>query len=416
MSGTKNTKELTSLSFFSGCLGLDLGLEKAGIHQLLACDFDKHCRNTISTNRPDLPVIDDLNNFGADDIRIIAGLRKNQRPTLIVGGPPCQAFSTAGKRQGFTDPRGNVFLKYIQLIEDLQPDYAVIENVRGLLSAALNHRPINERGNNFSPLSDDELPGGALYYVLNWLNRIGYATSFNLYNSANYGVPQVRERVILVAARNGKRVPFIEPTHSNNSSYGLPSWNTFRGAVKGLKEKDMEHLNFDEERLRFYRMLKDGQYWKHLPSVELQMEALGKSYFSGGGKTGFYRRLAWDKPSPTLVTSPTMPATDLAHPVKDRPLSIQEYKRIQQFPDDWILKGNLVTQYKQVGNAVPVGLGEALGRTLIDHLNGVKKDTSKFKDFPYSRYKNTKDDEWLAFFKGQRQSIVDERQLSFIFN
>ena len=410
MSKLKDKKELTSLSFFSGCLGLDLGLEKAGIHQLLACDFDKHCRNTISANRPDLPVIDDLNKFEASDIRKIAGLKKNQRPTLIVGGPPCQAFSTAGKRQGFTDPRGNVFLKYIQMIEDLKPDYAVIENVRGLLSAALKHRPTDQRGKGFPALTDDELPGGALFYVLNWLNRIGYATSFNLYNAANHGVPQVRERVILVAARNGKRVPYIVPSHSNVASYGLPSWVTFRSAVDGLNEKDMEYLKFDEERLRFYRMLKDGQYWKHLPSVALQQEALGKSYFSGGGKTGFFRRLAWDKPSPTLVTSPTMPATDLAHPKEDRPLSIQEYKRIQQFPDNWILKGNLVAQYKQVGNAVPVGLGEALGRTLINHMNGANLDASAFCEFPYSRYKNTKDEEWLADFKSQRQSAADVRQ------
>lgn len=415
MSGQSKSKELTSLSFFSGCLGLDLGLERVGIHQLLACDFDKNCRNTISANRPDVPVIDDLNKFEADDIRKIAGLRKNQRPTLIVGGPPCQAFSTAGKRQAFTDPRGNVFLKYIQLIEDLQPDYAVIENVRGLLSAALKHRPIEERGKNFPPLSDDERPGGALFYVLNWLNKIGYTTSFNLYNSANYGVPQVRERVILVASRNGKKVPYISPTHSNESRYGLPKWMTFKDAVKGLKEKDMEYLKFDEERLRFYRMLKEGQYWKHLPTVELQMEALGKSYFSGGGKTGFYRRLAWDKPSPTLVTSPTMPATDLAHPVEDRPLSIQEYKRVQQFPDDWILKGNLVAQYKQVGNAVPVGLGEALGRTIINHLNNGKSSDVKFADFPYSRYKNTSDDEWLKFFTSQSESSTNRFQATLDF-
>jgi DNA (cytosine-5)-methyltransferase 1 len=415
MSRQSKSKELTSLSFFSGCLGLDLGLERVGIHQLLACDFDKNCRNTISANRPDVPVIDDLNKFEADDIRKIAGLRKNQRPTLIVGGPPCQAFSTAGKRQAFTDPRGNVFLKYIQLIEDLQPDYAVIENVRGLLSAALKHRPIEERGKNFPPLSDDERPGGALFYVLNWLNKIGYTTSFNLYNSANYGVPQVRERVILVASRNGKKVPYINPTHSNESRYGLPRWMTFKDAVKGLKEKDMEYLKFDEERLRFYRMLKEGQYWKHLPSVELQMEALGKSYFSGGGKTGFYRRLAWDKPSPTLVTSPTMPATDLAHPVEDRPLSIQEYKRVQQFPDDWILKGNLVAQYKQVGNAVPVGLGEALGRTIINHLNNDKSGDVRFSDFPYSRYKNTSDEEWLKFFTSQSVSSTNHIQATLDF-
>jgi len=410
------SKDLTSLSFFSGCLGLDLGLERVGIHQLLACDFDKNCRATIAANRPDVPVIDDLNKFEADDIRKIAGLKSNERPTLIVGGPPCQAFSTAGKRQSFTDPRGNVFLKYIQLIEDLQPDYAVIENVRGLLSAALKHRPIEERGKNFPPLSDEERPGGALFYVLNWLQRIGYATSFNLYNSANYGVPQVRERVILVASRSGEKVSYIQPTHSNNSRYELPKWNTFRDAVKGLIEKDMEYLKFDEERLRFYRMLKEGQYWKNLPSVELQKEALGKSYFSGGGKTGFYRRLAWDKPSPTLVTSPTMPATDLAHPVEDRPLSIQEYKRIQQFPDDWILKGNLVAQYKQIGNAVPVGLGEALGRTIVNHLNNVRPHNAEFDDFPYSRYKNTSDEEWLNLFVTQSQSPSNHFQASLDFD
>jgi len=409
------TKEFSSLSFFSGCLGLDLGLEKSGIHQLLACDFEKNCRNTISANKPDLPVIADLNDFEADDIRKIAGLRKNQRPTLIVGGPPCQAFSTAGKRQAFTDPRGNVFLKYIQLIEDLQPDYAVIENVRGLLSAALKHRPHEERGANFAPLSDDELPGGALFYILNWLNRIGYATSFNLYNSANFGVPQIRERVILIASRNGKRVPYIRPTHSNDEFYGLPKWNTFRDAVKGLKENEMNYLKFNEGRLKFYRMLTDGQYWKHLPTVELRMEALGKSYFSDGGKTGFFRRLAWDKPSPTLVTSPTMPATDLAHPKEDRPLSIEEYKRIQQFPDDWILKGNLVAQYKQIGNAVPVGLGEALGRTLVNHLNGSTGDNNEFKDFHYSRYKNTNEVDWKDFFISQRKLIVDDRQSNLVF-
>jgi DNA (cytosine-5)-methyltransferase 1 len=409
----KKSKELTSLSFFSGCLGLDLGLEKAGIHQLLACDFDKHCRNTIATNKPDMPVIDDIQKYEADDIRKLVGLKKNQRPTLIVGGPPCQAFSTAGKRQAFSDPRGNVFLKYIQLIEELQPDYAVIENVRGLLSAAMKHRPHEQRTINDPPLSKEEMPGGALDFVISWLERIGYTISFNLYNSANYGVPQVRERVILIAARNGKKVPYIRPTHSDDPSFGLPEWTTFRQAVKGLKEKDMTHLNFPEDRLKYYRMLKDGQYWKHLPTEELKLEAMGNSYYSGGGKTGFYRRIAWDKPSPTLVTSPIMPATDLAHPEKDRPLSIQEYKRVQMFPDNWILTGSLTEQYKQVGNAVPVGLGEAVGRTLIDHLNGVKYDKDEFEGFPYSRYKNTHDVSWRAAFKrSYGEDIADKSKKS----
>jgi DNA (cytosine-5)-methyltransferase 1 len=395
---SKKNKELTSLSFFSGCLGLDLGLEKAGIHQLLACDFDKHCRNSIASNRPDTPVIDDITLYDAVDIRKLAGLRSNQRPTLIVGGPPCQAFSTAGKRKSFKDPRGNVFLKYIDLINELQPDFAVIENVRGLLSAPLKHRPHEERGKGFPSLTRDELPGGALYYVVKLLESYGYAVSFNLYNSANFGVPQVRERVVLIAARDGKKVPYLRPTHSDDQTFGLDKWLTFKHATKGLKEKDMVGAKFGEDRLKFYRMLGPGQYWKHLPSVELQKQALGNTFYSGGGRTGFFRRLAWDKPSPTLVTFPAMPATDLAHPVKDRPLSIQEYKRIQQFPDDWILSGGINEQYKQIGNAVPVGLGEAVGRAIIDHINKSDWDSSTLPNFPYSRYKNTDDQSWMRNF------------------
>ncbi len=405
-------KELVSLSFFSGCLGLDLGLERAGIHQVLACDFDKHCRNSIAINRPDVPVIDDINLYEASDIRKIAGLRANQRPTLIVGGPPCQAFSTAGNRLSFKDPRGNVFLKYIDLINQLQPDFAVIENVRGLLSAPLKHRPHNQRGADFPPLDQEERPGGALFYVVRLLESYGYAVSFNLYNSANYGVPQVRERVILIAARDGKKVPFLKPTHSSDAQFGLPKWVTFKEAVKGLKEKDMISTNFPEDRLKYYRMLGPGQYWKNLPSIELQMEALGNSFHSGGGKTGFFRRLAWNKPSPTLVTHPAMPATDLAHPEKDRPLSIQEYKRVQMFPDDWHLSGGLIQQYKQVGNAVPVGLGEAVGRAIIDHINKSDWNPTSLSGFPYSRYKATDDVAWMKNFEKQNEQ---SNQTSFSF-
>lgn len=393
---TRNSNnELISLSFFSGCGGLDLGLEQAGIHQRLACDFDKTCRTSLSANRPDMPVLDNILNYTAAEIRAIAGLAPDQRPTLVVGGPPCQAFSTAGKRQGFTDPRGNVFLRYIQLIEELQPEYAVIENVRGLLSAALRHRPHEARGATAMPLEQDELPGGALAYVLDELKRMGYGVRFNLYNSANFGVPQVRERVILIAARDGSQVPFLQPTHAKDGAFGLPKWRTFESAVRGLNSADGVGISFPESRLRYYRLLGPGQYWKHLPTLELRMEAMGKSYHLGGGKTGFLRRLAWDKPSPTLVTNPAMPATDLAHPVEDRPLTVQEYKRIQMFPDDWQILGTVTNQYKQIGNAVPVGLGFAVGKAILDHMRGVQPNPT-FLNFPYSRYKNTDDVQWKA--------------------
>lgn len=410
----KSSDELTSLSFFSGCGGLDLGLEQAGIVQKIACDSDKHCRSSLIANRPNVPVIDDILNYEVSDIRKIAGLKNGQRPTLVVGGPPCQAFSTAGNRKGFSDPRGNVFLRYIQLIDELQPDFAVIENVRGLLSASLMHRPYDQRGSNFPPLAQDELPGGALAYVLEWLNNIGYGVRFNLYNSANYGVPQIRERVILIASRDGSQVPYLHPTHSEDASFGLEKWNTFADAVQDLDKKQCNFVQFPEQRLKYYRLLQPGQYWKHLP-LDLQKEALGKSFYLGGGKTGFLRRLAWDKPSPTLVTHPAMPATDLAHPIEDRPLSIEEYKRIQMFPDDWKLAGNLIQQYKQIGNAVPVGLGLAVGKVILSHMQG-ENPKHEFIGFPYSRYKNTNDQTWRqAFISTREKFLIEKRNMGLEF-
>ena len=376
------------LSFFSGAMGLDLGLEKAGLHVLLACEVDKACRKTIAANRPDLALLGDVSDYSAADIRVAAGLSETDEIDVIVGGPPCQAFSTAGARRGFKDERGNVFLKYIDLITELRPKYAVIENVRGLLSAPLNHRPHAERDAFWTPAMDEK-PGGALLYVIDALRRHSYGVSFNLYNSANYGVPQVRERVILICHREGDKVPHLLPTHAQNGDFGLASWNTLRDAITGLDE--CTHAVFPEARLRFYRMLKDGQYWKHLPT-DLQKEALGNSYFSGGGKTGFLRRLAWDKPSCTLVTSPTMPATDICHPEADRPLSVQEYKRIQQFPDAWQLCGSVSDLYRQIGNAVPVGLGEAVGRAIVNHMNGIVEQPPI--GFPFSRYRATDEVSW----------------------
>jgi DNA (cytosine-5)-methyltransferase 1 len=384
---------MNALSFFSGCMGLDIGLKKAGINTLLACDFDKNCRDTIKSNCANLPVLTDILDYDAKTIRAIAGLKDTEKPDLIVGGPPCQAFSTAGKRQSFKDPRGNVFLHFLELIGELQPKYVVIENVRGLLSASLRHVPHAERGEHYKT-TKEELSGSALMMITKILQSHGYSVTFNLYNAANFGVPQKRERVVILATLSDRPMQYLRPTHATDGEFGLLRWTSFRSAVNGLKENEMSGLTFPEKRLKYYKLLKPGEYWKHLPSEELKMEALGKSYFSGGGKTGFLRRLNWDLPSPTLVTHPAMPATDLAHPELDRPLTVEEYKRIQQFPDDWVLKGSTIQQYKQLGNAVPVGLGHAIGRAILEHANEKSWDVSSYKGFPYSRYKHTDDITW----------------------
>ncbi|MBE9142766.1 DNA cytosine methyltransferase [Planktothrix mougeotii LEGE 06226] len=389
-------------------MGLDLGLEREGIEILLACELDRAARKTIQTNRPDLAIIGDIRDYSATEIREKAGLSLATEIDIIVGGPPCQAFSSAGKRQGFNDERGNVFLKFIDLITELQPRFAVIENVRGLLSAPLQHRPHEMRGKNFPSLSQDEKRGGALLFIIQRLKEAGYSISFNLYNAANFGSPQQRERVIITCNRDGEKLPYLTPTHSEKELYGLTRWRTLQEALEGLPRDGHHFVKFPEKRLKYYRLLKPGQYWRDLPTG-LHQEALGASYHTGGGKTGFYRRLAWDKPSPTLVTHPAMPATDLAHPEEDRPLSIEEYKRIQEFPDDWIITGTLLDQYRQVGNAVPCSLGRAIARMLLTYLKG--ETPIVYPNFPYSRYHKTDDVSWMVETLGDLEETLG-KQLS----
>lgn len=395
-----NKKKLNVLSFFSGAMGLDLGLEKVGLNILLACEVDDASRKTILTNDKEVGLIGNILDYSIEDILKYANIESVDQVDVIVGGPPCQAFSTAGKRAGFADARGNVFLKFIELISVIQPKYAVIENVRGLMSAPMTIDVDDKEANSFT-FDPKKTPGSALLYVKRKLESAGYNVSFDLYNAANFGVPQARERVVIICHRDKDQVPTLIPTNSDNPSYNLPPWTTFKDAVTGLDTSNSDYVKFSERRLKYIKLLKPGQNWRDLP-LEIQPEAMGNSYHLGGGKTGFYRRLDWDKPSPTLVTHPAMPATELAHPVENRPLSVQEYKRIQQFPDNWDLQGTILDKYRQVGNAVPVGLGCAIGQAILNHYK--KKMVENIPGFQFSRYKNTNHVEWEQFFFSQIQA------------
>lgn len=403
--------QLNALSFFSGAMGLDIGLHRVGIRTLMACEIDKASRETIITNNPSIGLIGDIRNYSAEEILEYANVTSPNEIDLIVGGPPCQAFSSAGKRMGLADERGNVFLKFIEVIESLKPKYAVIENVRGLLSSQFSI-DLDKEEEKYLPLEMKDMKGSTMFYIVNRLKSAGYAVSFNLYNSANYGTPQIRERVIIICTLDKNPVPHLAPTHSKNGEFGLPKWRTLKDVIGSLPNEPKDYIKFPEKRLKYYKILKEGQNWRNL-SEELQKEALGKSYYLGGGKTGFYRRLSWDSPSPTLVTHPAMPATDLAHPIDDRPLSIQEYKRIQEFPDSWEIKGNLINQYKQVGNAVPVSVGEAIGRTIIKHHSGEIFDL--LEGFKYSRYLKTSDKEFKESFLKKNHKIQEEKSQLSLF-
>ena len=400
------------ISTFSGAMGLDNGLEMGGLKIRLCVEFEHAMAETIRANRPNLPLIeDDIRNYSGTDLRERAGLLPGDEVFLMCGGPPCQAFSTAGKRKGFDDARGNVFLKYIDLIGEVRPKYFLIENVRGLLSASYK-APQMEKSFGYPPATPQEEKGTALLYALRKINDLGYSATFTLYDAANYGVPQRRERVIILGSRDGIEIPLIPPSHSEHGIFPLKRWVTFREAVAGLTECHAAKL--PEKRLKYFRMLKAGQYWKDLPE-DMQCEAMGNSFELAGGKTGFYRRLAWDLPSPTLVTCPTMPATDLVHPVEDRPLSIEEYARIQMFPDSWRFAGTLADIYKQIGNAVPTGLGCAAAKHLLwfDALPDSQKRHLQIIDpeATYSRYRNTNHE----YFKALEKKTNAPLQLGFNF-
>ncbi|MEO6804947.1 MAG: DNA cytosine methyltransferase [Edaphobacter sp.] len=387
------------LSFFSGALGLDLGFEQAGYDCLslneidpVACDTIKFNLNQAFRGRRKPKLYEgDIRDLTADFLRQDLSIESGDL-FAIIGGPPCQAFSTAGRRLGLNDDRGNVFLHFMHLVGQLRPKYAVFENVRGLLSAPLVHRPHNERGRSYPPLTSEELPKGALTNILSVLENYGYKTTFNLYNTANFGVPQTRERIIFFASRDGEDVPFLVPSHDEFSRGGRKPWRTLKDAFANLDCTNEEGASFPDRRLKYYRMLHEGQNWRDLPE-SLQKEAMGKSWYAGGGKTGFYRRLAWQRPSPTLVTSPTMPATDLCHPEELRPLSIQEYAAIQTYPKGFTLAGRVVDKYRQLGNAVPCSFGKAVAEHLSAFDEGRLKSTTT-NEIRFSRYAETDHSSW----------------------
>ncbi len=407
---TEDIPDIVALSFFSGAMGLDIGMAQGGIHALLACEFNKYCRMTIEKNEPDMALIGDINQYEPEDILKMAKIPEGRKVDVIFGGPPCQAFSTAGARKALDDERGNVFLRYIDVVEKIRPTYVVIENVRGLLSAPYPYADI-----------DEPVKGGALCVILDRLKAAGYTISFELYNAANFGAPQIRERVVMIGKLGGEKVSYLSPTHDENGKYGLQPWRTLAEALNDSPIQNHHYIDFPENRLKFYRMLTEGQYWKHLPE-KAQKEAMGDKLKLGGGKTGFYRRLSFGRPSPTLVTNPTMPATDLCHPTEDRPLSVEEYARIQEFPEDWVICGPILEQYRQIGNAVPVKLGEAIARTIIADMNGER--LPQVEDFSYSRYKNTSEISWQkemnkildnARKKIQQKQFEDEYQQISLF-
>ncbi|HGI2164759.1 TPA: DNA cytosine methyltransferase [Streptococcus agalactiae] len=394
---THDTPPIVALSFFSGGMGLDIGMENAGIKPLLACEINKEARATIIKNNKEIGLVGDIWSCDKNKIYKFANLEKHTPIDVVFGGPPCQAFSTAGNRKGFEDARGDVFIRYLEIIGELKPRYVVIENVRGLQTT----EAILEDTKGIA------VKGGVLHYAQERLESYGYSVSFELYNAANFGAPQKRERFVIIAKMGNEKVPYLTPTHSETGEFGLKKWVTLGEVISDIQGSNMHYTEIPSKRKDWFKKIPEGGNWKSLSETD-QKEAMGKKYYMGGGKTGFFRRLSFNEPSPTLVTVPTMPATDLIHPTELRPLSIEEYARIQGFPDNWQFRGKIGEIYKQIGNAVPIKLGEAIGKTILNDMNGINDNI--YTNFKYSRYNKTSDKDFpLLYASNLKKAFENER-------
>jgi DNA (cytosine-5)-methyltransferase 1 len=386
------------ISLFSGAMGLDIGLEQTGSFEVVACvEKEPSFCATIRANYAAGHLSNELKVFEGDisqldpaEVLNACGLKPGELDVL-VGGPPCQSFSTAGRRMATQDPRGTLLWQYLRFVEYMQPKFFLMENVRGLLSAALKHRQIAERPERGGPpLEANELPGSVVRLFAEDLQRLesaggtGYHMDVFEVNAVNYGAPQLRERALFIGNRYNVVVDFPDPTHG--SPFGaeepqpslfavdqqLEPWKTLGEAIGDLRDPGDVIMDFSPRKKHFLSHVPPGSNWRSLP-VELQKESMGSAWHAKGGRSGWWRRLNMDLPSPTLVTMPNHASTSLCHPTELRALTLREYARIQEFPDWWRFEGTSSQQYAQLGNAVPVRLGSVAGGVISRELDALRK-------------------------------------------
>ena len=250
------------ISLFSGALGLDLGLEQAGFKIRVAVECNRFAAETIRRNRPDIHVIErKLGDVTTGEILDAAGLGQGE-PAVVTAGPCCQSFSTAGQRASLRDPRGNMFREFLRVVDEAQPQFFVMENVPGVISAAVKHRPLRERGPGHPPLSPQEELGSAFRVILKELVRLNYYTIFDILTAADYGVPQTRKRALFLGSRDGRQLRMPVPTHGEVSANGTRPWVTLREAVQGLRERTTDYYEFPPSKKRMLRLIPEGGNWR----------------------------------------------------------------------------------------------------------------------------------------------------------
>lgn len=343
------------VSLFSGAGGLDLGLEMAGFDCAFATDHDRDAVATLEANKSfDLgggkramanTVIsrEDVRSLRGGDVLARIGVRRGGVP-ILAGGPPCQSWSSGGKQLGYSDPRGKLVEDYLRIASEIDARWLIFENVRGLLTA---------RG-------FDGRPGSALEYLRSMLFANGWQTHVELLNAADFGVPQRRVRLIVVGYRSGD-VPLM-PVPTFGKSKGQQSWLTLRSCLEKLGPlSPSEIIRPTGKMAAELSGLKPGTGVKSAGKVESTRPGGHWGYKQGA----FIADL--DLPART-VTASSQQDWIIDEVYGLRRLSPGECAAIQTFPLNWSFAGSRVSQYRQIGNAVPPVLAQAIGSAMISNL------------------------------------------------
>lgn len=376
----QNGKKLGFVSLFSGSGGLDLGLREAGFHPALSVENDETCNATLLANDPEINLSShgDIFELASSKILKESGFKRRQLP-LLVGGPPCQPFSKSSYWSNpsdarMTDPRAQCLVEYMRVAEDLLPHTVLIENVTGIGYSGKNDglQFIKQR-----------------FREINQNNNTDYRPCIKVLNAADYGVPQIRKRLFIIAFRNGSEFVFPEnrfydPQDDLNPRTKMEPYRTVWDAIGDLKDEDAG----PELKLR-------GKWGDLLPSIPEGHNYLWHTNKSGGLPLFGWRTRYWsfllkldrNKPSWTITATPG-PATGPFH-WKDRNLSIKELQRLQTYPDEYLFEGTMREKIKQIGNSVPPAIGELLGLAIREQYFGLRSRQA-LRLIPKSRAKPKK--------------------------
>jgi len=359
------------IDLFAGAGGLSYGFAKDEEFEIVAAnEIEYDMAQTYKLNHPNIKIYNcDIKDFGLENLQNDFGIKKGDID-LIIGGPPCQAYSTVGKRL-LNDPRGQLFQEYYRVLKELEPTAFIFENVKGLLSMS--------RGELFKT-------------IISLFESLGYRVYHKVLNSADYGVPQIRERVIIVGTKLNKLYSFPTPTHTNSHNLfdsDLKPYLTLSEAIGDLPfiksgEESFEYAS--EPQNEFQRLMRIDAPKKlmdhNAPKNNEKLVKIMELLPDGGTpqdlpeelrpKRGFkntYCRLWWNRPSTTITRNLSTPSSSRCiHPKAPRALTTREGARIQCFPDNYIFYGSRSSKNLQIGNAVPTFLSIALKESIKEHF------------------------------------------------